>query len=362
MELSRLCLAWQVLMPGQARRFWDCVPLAGDWQELLQAGEERLMALKLFSARQARDWSSLLSGELLEEKVRQWQRQKIFFIDFNHPLFPDLLRNISDPPLGLFFSGDASLLGQPAVAVVGSRRATAYGLYMAEKLGRELARVGITVVSGLARGIDTAAHQGALAGGGKTIAVLGCGLDVVYPRENQKLYAAIAERGVLVSEFPPGTPPQPWHFPVRNRIISGLCRAVVVVEAGEKSGAMITAYLALEQGREVMAVPGQATSKMSRGPHRLLRQGARLVEDAGDILEELGLTRLFAGGEDGHGVTLEPAEEALLALISWEPVPLDILAIKSGLPVSRVLTILSFLELKGLVRQLPGQRFCLRQI
>lgn len=362
MELSRLCLAWQLLMAGQARRFWDCVPLAGDWPELLRAGEEKLVALKLMSARQAREWSGLLSGGLLEEKVHRWQQQKIFFIDYSHRQFPELLRNIADPPLGLFYSGDAGLLGQQAVAVVGSRRATAYGLYMAEKLGRELARAGITVVSGLARGIDTAAHRGALAGGGRTVAVLGCGLDVVYPRENQKLFADIAGCGALVSEFPPGTPPQPWHFPVRNRIISGLCRAVVVVEAGEKSGAMITAYLALEQGRDVMAVPGQATSKMSRGPHRLLRQGARLVEDAGDILEELGLTRLFTDAVGASGVSLEPAEEALLALISWEPVDVDTLSVKSGLPVSQVLTILSFLELKGLVRQLPGHRFCLRQI
>jgi len=246
-----------------------------------------------------------------------------------------------------------------AVAVVGSRKPSPYGLLVAEKLAKDLAALGITVVSGMARGIDTAGHKGALAGGGRTVAVLGCGPDVVYPRENKKLVDRIVENGAVISEYPLGTLPEPWHFPARNRIISGLSLGTVVVEAAEKSGALITADFALEQGRDVMAVPGNVVSPLSRGPHRLIRQGARLVEGAGDIIDEMGLERLFPVPEESSGgkYKMSAEEEALYRLLSLDPVPLDELIDRTGLPPQKVMAALMYLEIKGLTRQMPGKLY-----
>ena len=205
--------------------------------------------------------------------------------------YPQLLAEISDPPACIWTRGDRALLSATAVAVIGARAASPEGLIAAGEIAFDLARAGIVVVSGLARGIDAAAHRGALDAGGKTIAVLGTGIDRVYPAENDRLHEQIAASGLLVTEFPPGTPPQDWHFPRRNRIISGLSRAVVVVEAREKSGSLITARLAADQGRDVMAVPGTFVGGRNRGANALLRDGAKLVESAVDILQELGLDR-----------------------------------------------------------------------
>jgi DNA processing protein len=295
----------------------------------------------------------------LREELARLQEQDIKYVTIEDGEYPRLLRNIFDPPPALFVRGSLSRLGEQAVAVVGSRRPTPYGLAVAEKLGEELARAGLAVVSGMARGIDSAAHRGALAAGGMTVAVLGCGVDVVYPRENRRLMEEIIRSGAVVSEFPPGSPPEAWHFPVRNRIISGLSRATVVVEAAEKSGALITADLALEQGREVMAVPGPVTSPQSRGPNQLIKQGARLVEGAEDILEELGMTCLFSAGERQSPALprLTADEEAVYGTLSTEPLPVDVVVEKTGLAVQQVLSALMFLEVKGLVRQFPGRLY-----
>ncbi|NDY41860.1 DNA-protecting protein DprA [Dissulfurirhabdus thermomarina] len=274
------------------------------------------------------------------------------------PGFPDCLRQIPDPPCLLYGRGSAAVLGARAVAVVGSREATSYGRKVAGALGRDLAAAGLTVVSGFARGIDTAAHTGALAGGGPTVAVLGCGVDVCYPRGNAELLERVVAGGAVISEYPPGTPPDARNFPPRNRIISGLARAVVVVEASRRSGSLITAACALEQGREVLAVPGSVFSYKSGGAHWLIKQGARLVEGAADVLEELGIA---ASGptreEDREPPALEGPERRLFEALEPYPLHLDDLAGRSGLPVAQASGLLLQLALKDLVQVLPGQRY-----
>ena len=221
--------------------------------------------------------------------LEQAQASGLGVITYADAEFPASLREIPHAPVVLWVAGRVSALSPPVVAVVGSRAASSGGMEVAERLGHDLAAAGVTVVSGLARGCDAAAHRGALAAGGLTIAVLGCGADVVYPAEHRGLYQRIRDTGAIVSELAPGSPPLPAHFPQRNRIISGLARGVVVVEASDKSGSLITAACALEQGRDVMAVPGSILGSRHRGCHALLRDGARLVETAADVLEELGI-------------------------------------------------------------------------
>ena len=218
------------------------------------------------------------------EEIDKLDRLGITLIPLEEASYPELLRHISDPPPFLYVRGSLSSGEVRSVALVGSRRASAYGRRISRKIARDLARMGGCVVSGMARGIDTEAHKGALDGGGKTVAVLGCGVDVLYPPENGDLYRAILETGAIVSEFPPGTQPKPAHFPVRNRVISGLSRAVVVLEGTDRSGSLITAGFALDQGREVFALPGPVDSTRSAGPHRLIRDGAALIRSAADIM------------------------------------------------------------------------------
>lgn len=273
-----------------------------------------------------------------------------------HPDYPALLAEIFDPPPLLHVLGSAPGHG-PCVAVVGSRRPTRYGLDVAERLGAELATLGVTIVSGMARGIDAAAHRGALAVGGRTVAVLGCGVDVCYPRSNRDLYHAIIESGCVVSELTQGTPPLPHHFPSRNRIIAGMSNAVVIVEGRPNGGAMITARLALEAGREVFAIPGAVHSPQSEGPHQLIREGARLVTSATDILEDLGLAILSS--PDGGHIELTADESRLIAHIEAEPELIDRLAHLAHMPVSTTSAILSGLEMKGLVVRTAGARFAL---
>jgi len=288
-------------------------------------------------------------------------------IDLGDERYPELLRAIHDPPAVLYCDGLPEPSDRQAVAIVGSRLATPYGLRVTEELARALSRQGFTIVSGFARGIDAAAHCAALAAGGRTIAVLGCGLDVDYPPGHAPLRAEIAGSGAVLTEFDPGTPPRATNFPRRNRIISGLALGVVVVEAAEDSGSLITARLALEQGREVFAVPGPIDVPTSRGTHGLIKQGAKLVETVDDIVEELlpQLDRplqtlktepIAALSEHGE---LSPSERTVLHLMSREPLHLDDLTERSRLTTPTVAGILLGLELKALVKQLPGQRYCL---
>ena len=281
--------------------------------------------------------------------------------------YPELLRAIYDPPAVLYCDGSVEPGDRQAVAIVGSRQATPYGLRITETLAGELSALGFTILSGFARGIDAAAHRAALAAGGRTIAVLGCGLDVDYPPGHASLHAEIAGSGAVLTEFAPGTPPRATNFPRRNRIISGLALGVVVVEAADDSGSLITARLALEQGREVFAVPGPIDVPTSRGPHGLLKQGAKLVETVDDIVEEL-LPQLDRPLQTlktepiaalPEHVELSPSERTVLEVMSREPLHLDDLTERSRLTTPAVAAILLGLELKALVKQLPGQRYCL---
>lgn len=278
-------------------------------------------------------------------------------IAMRDPSFPGLLRAIPDPPPALFVRGH--LDEAPAVALVGSRRSTPYGRAAAERLAYDLALAGVTVVSGLARGIDGAAHRAALDGGGRTVAVLGCGADVVYPREHRHLADDVIAHGALVSEFPPGTPPRPGHFPRRNRMISGLALGVVLVEGAADSGALVTVDYALEQGRDVFAVPGSIFSPKSRAPHQLLRQGARVVESVADIQEELGLMCAPARGEtasaDPERSDRDPGEARVLEVLEGGPASLDELVDATALSAAEVVALATVLELQGLIQTLPGQ-------
>jgi DNA processing protein len=289
-------------------------------------------------------------------------------IELSDACYPARLGAIVDPPRRLYCDGSLDPLDSQSIAIVGSRQATAYGLTVARSLAQELSALGMTIVSGLARGIDGAAHEGALRAGGRTIAVLGCGIDVLYPQEHDRLRGQIVESGAVLSELPLGTPPLPSHFPRRNRIISGLSLGVVIVEAAEDSGSLITARLALEQGREVFAVPGPITSRMSKGAHYLLKQGAKLTETVDDIIEEL-LPQLEGRMEVAGTRTrrsfrpeppdLTPEERTVYSLVSGAPVTIDELTERATLQSSAVARALLALELKDVVRQLPGQRYCL---
>ena len=278
-------------------------------------------------------------------------------VDILSKRYPRLLMEIPDPPPYFYLLGE--LQGsETAVAVVGSRRASQYGLCTATRLARDLAAQGVTVVSGMARGIDTAAHWGAVKAGGRSIAVLGCGIDVVYPPENGALHRALAQAGALISEFPMGAAPLSENFPRRNRIISALSKGVLVVEAGEASGSLITARYALEQGREVFAVPGNVTCSGSRGVNGLIKEGAKLVERVEDILEELSIEpRATIPLPQPPCFALTPQEAELYALLCQGPLQIDDIIVQSALTAGEVSATLLRLELKGAIVQLPGKHF-----
>ncbi len=277
--------------------------------------------------------------------------------------YPANLAQIYDPPIILYVKGCFIPEDKAAIGIVGSRRSTSYGIQTAMRFSSDLAEKGITIVSGLALGIDKAAHEGALRAKGRTVAVLGCGVDVIYPKENRKVYEAICEHGAVISEFPPGIEPRPFHFPKRNRVIAGLALGILVVEAGEKSGSLITARLGMDEGREIYAVPGRIDSPSSAGTHRLIQSGARLVTSPADILEDLYpvlKSAVSAEKSTAHKIQPEdvPDEEAeILSLIGGDSLSPEHLAEKSGLDVLRVLQILTQLELKGWVRREWGGMF-----
>lgn len=268
--------------------------------------------------------------------------------------YPRALLEIADPPSVLYVRGNIDLLHRRGLAVVGSRNATPQGVQTAENFSRALAAQGLTIISGLALGIDAAAHRGALAAGGKTIAVIGTGADRIYPARNRDLALAIAEHGAIVSEFPLGTPAIASNFPRRNRIISGLSRGVLVVEAAPESGSLITARLAAEQGREVFAIPGSIHSPVARGCHRLIKQGAKLVETAQDVLEEFGN---YPEPADVPAALSAESENAVLSALGHDPCTLDDLVERTGLTADRLLTELLTLELAGSIATLPGNRY-----
>jgi DNA processing protein len=304
-----------------------------------------------------------------EKELAEIRKNGCTLLSWDEPAYPQRLREIYDPPPLLYVRGNPELLDRFAIAIVGSRRPTPYGVQMSERLARDLAERGLVIVSGLARGIDSCAHKGALAAArGATVGVLGSGIDVVYPKENKKLFAQMEERGVIISEFPLGSFPAPQNFPIRNRVIAGMALGVVVVEGAQYSGSLITARLAMEFGREVFGVPGNVTQPASFGPNVLIKQGAKLVTGWEDIIEELPTeirAQLFpieAASQQERATLFEKSlsetERTLFSLLSTDQaVHVDELVEQSGLNSSEVLASLFELEMKGSVRQLPGKQF-----
>lgn len=348
-----------------------------------------------------RDASPLLDKDLTEPEqiLRVCYDKGISILTMQDAAYPERLRNIDDPPVALFYKGTLPDLNGPAIAVVGTRRASLYGMLHARRMGYVLSRCGCMVVSGLARGIDTSAMLGALTGGAPVIGVLGCGVDVVYPAENRSLYEDVAARGCLLSEYPPGTVPRPEHFPVRNRIISGLSLGVLVVEAPEKSGALITAARALDQGRDVFAVPANVDVASCSGNLKLLREGAIMVRDAWDVLQEYehlypdSLNRRDCSDlrvQDLHGLsqtpeppeekkdidsskpkayidikekleTLSQDEQLLVKLLAEGPKHIDAIVDETALSAGRVLASMTLLEVKGIVQRQSAKWFSLAE-
>ncbi len=329
-----------------------------------EASVEDLAALPGFSEAAPRIVAQRNEGAI-DRELQRAEELKARIVTLLDPEYPPLLREIDDPPPVLYMKGEGEIDSQKALAIVGTRRASGYGKAVAHKLAAELARFGLPVVSGLALGIDTAAHHGALDGGGTTVAVLGAGLGHIYPAENKGLAQRIEkEGGLILSEFPVSTPPARWTFPQRNRIISGLVRGVVVVEAPERSGALITARLALEQGREVFAVPGQVTSSASRGTNRLIQDGARLVMDVEDILSEFADLATLIHPPPAQGAAqeshLSPTEQRVYDLIGLEPTHIDDIIAKGKISPTEAAHILLTLQLKNLIQEVEGRRYIRR--
>jgi DNA processing protein len=318
--------------------------------ELRAAGLDRRALQSLLSEREKLD---------LDAEVARLEKAGVKVVTWQSPEYPERLRNIYHPPPVLYLRGSLKPVDEWSVAVVGTRRATVYGKEAARNIARELARAGVTVVSGMARGIDATAHTAALDAGGRTIAVLGSGVDVVYPAENRRLMGRAIEQGAVLSEYTLGTPPEASNFPPRNRIISGLAQGVVIVEAAERSGALITADYAVEQGRDVFAVPGNMFNRNSVGCNRLIQQGAKLVLSVDDILEELNLTMVAQQLELQAVVPENETESQVLSLLSGDPLHVDEIVRQTTLPVSEVSSTLALMELKGMVRQVGGMNYVL---
>jgi DNA processing protein len=324
-----------------------------DLQELISLGIEEEKA------------QALTSPRLLDQasrEIERLERKDYSVLTFEDRNYPEYLRETFDPPYVLYCAGRIEMLKGPAVSIVGSRKPSAYGRAVAERIARDLASRGLVIVSGLARGVDSIAHWGALEGG-KTVAVLGSGLETVYPRENRGLFHKVIEKGAVVSEFPAESPPLGFHFPIRNRIISGLSLALIVVEATKKSGSLITARLALEQNREVMAVPGNITSDLSRGTNWLIQTGAKLVESWEDVAEELPAPlqeKLLSQKEEeseAHS-SISPQEKKVFETLKPDSLThVDQLVEETDYSVSETLSFLLSLELKGLIFQRPGKYF-----
>lgn len=343
---------------------------------VLRASAGELQGAGLSPA-QARNVASGCSYEDAVDQQNKMAAAGAELISIQDPRYPPQLREIYEPPLLLFAMGRKELLASPSIAVVGTRRPTPYGIAATERLSADLAKAGLAIISGMARGIDTAAHKAALHESGDTIAVFGCGVDVLYPSENRKLRDEIAKRGLLLSEFPMGTPAYPQHFPIRNRIVSGMSLGVLIVEGAQHSGSAITAKLAMDQGRDVFAVPGNITSKWSWGPNLLIKQGAKLVQEWSDVTNELPVAvrrslvdrakqrALIDSGEaiPGAGEPLPEPQKALaqklLNLLKVD-VPQQLEALVEtleGVSSSELIGSLFDLEMSGLVRQLPGRNF-----
>ena len=353
-------LAWNKIPDIGPRRFYKLLEYFGSVESAWQAKSGEISRVL--------NLSNKISTRLFEEKNNINPEQeldliykyKVNVLTIENVLYPENLKTIHYPPPVLYFKGTILEVDKNSISIVGSRKATYYGKMVAEKLSKDLALAGLTIISGMARGIDAAAHKGALSVNGRTIAVLGCGIDHIYPPENRRLAQEIQESGAVISEFPFSTLPERQNFPRRNRIISGLSLGTVVVEAAEKSGALITADFALDQGREVFAIPGNINSPLSDGSHNLIKQGAKLVNNYQDILEEIHIALPQKTAEKemvAKDISLTAEEKIIYRLITKEPTQIDEIIEVSKLSAGKVSEILLTLELKDLIKEIEGKRF-----
>jgi DNA processing protein len=365
-SLSWLALA---LTPGLASRLSArLLREFGSPEEVFRAPLGRLEACRL-PAPVAQAVYKKQSFKRAEKELALTRRiDRCRLVNWTEPEYPQNLLQIYDPPVMLYVRGNPEALNLPSISIVGTRRPTLYGTQMAERLGRELAARGLVLVSGMARGIDAIGHQGAMAANGRAVGVLGTGVDVCYPKENRKLYEKVLERGAIVSEFPLGTHPAPENFPIRNRIVAGMPLGVVVVEGAQYSGSLITARLAMEFGREVFGVPGNVTQPVSFAPNQLIKQGAKLITNGADVIEELPtpVRAVLVQAEQPEAeqrnllaaASLNSSEKKIYELLSTdEPKHIDEIVESSGLNSSEVLATLFDLEMKGIIRQTPGKQF-----
>ncbi|MBR5967283.1 MAG: DNA-processing protein DprA [Lachnospiraceae bacterium] len=337
----------------------------GGVKEVFGASEGELFSAGVLSSHSLEQMIVRRRGYDPHEEYERLKKRGIGFVSREHPLYPERLRQIAGGPIGLFYKGNLPESGRPAVAVIGSRGCTPYGRELGIRFSEELAKLGIDIISGMAAGIDGHAHRGALAGRGKTYAVLGCGVDICYPAANRDIYERIPENGGLISEYAPGTQALPAHFPLRNRIISGLADGILVVEAREKSGTGITVEMGLEQGKDIYAIPGRIGDKLSDGCNKLIRQGARLVTSPEDIVAEMAHSYGYLVDREGpqkssyrkkiKGLTSDQA--MVLKLLDLQPKSTSELSFRTGLDFSQIMSILTMLELRGLARSTGDGRF-----
>lgn len=354
---------WLASIPGiGCRKIQSLLSVFGSPEEVFKAERN---ALEQISLLRAKDMDRLIASRDQERIKRQWEslgRKDILFTCVTHPDYPTKLRHIADPPYALYYKGSLPAGHIPAIAVVGARNASHAGMETAKQIGRELAENGIAVVSGLARGIDITAQKGVLTvAGGRTYGVLGCGIDRCYPDNHIESYMLMQENGGVISEFCPGMPPYPGNFPMRNRIISGLADGILVIEAGEKSGSLITAELGLEQGKDVFVVPGGIYDPSYKGSNRLIKNGAFLVTQTRDILDGLGifLDEDASARKKKCEVMLETSEKIVYSYLGLEPIHISELVRMSGLPVQRIMQLVLSLEMKGVIRQIGNQYYAI---
>lgn len=329
-------------------------------EAIFNAPYKELCSIDIINKKRAKNIKEYSGWKEIDSQLEKLDIKGIKIVTFNDKDYPETLRNIDDAPVVLYIKGKMQMEDKFAIAVVGSRKYSFYGRFTAEKLSSELSSMGFTIVSGMARGIDTLAHAAAIKSGGRSIAVLGSGIDVPYPPENKGLMEKISDSGYVMSEFRPGTQPDRENFPRRNRLISGLSLGVLVVEAASDSGSLITASCAAEQGKEVFAVPGNINSVNSAGTNELIKNGAKLVQNVGDIIEELApVLKGFIKTKEKVRVELSDEERRLCDIMTAEPRHVDMLSRESGMPVSKMLGILLGLELKGVAKQTEGKKFFL---
>jgi DNA processing protein len=349
------------LGPITIKKLWEYF---GSVEKIWLAPKEDIYQIEGLNKKAVKSFLDNRSKIDLEEEINNVSRQEITVLTLDDEEYPELLKNIYDPPPVLYVKGKTFTPKEKTIAIVGTRRASHYGKETAHKLAMELSSLGFTIVSGMALGIDTMAHRGALDAKGKTAAVLGCGVDTVYPPSNKGLAKEIETSGSIVSEFPLGTGTEKGNFPRRNRIISGLSLGTIVVEGHYDSGAMITAKQALDQGREVFAVPGNIGLDQSKGPHWLIKQGAKLVETVEDVLDELNIVIPEHGTQNTELRARDYSncsddEKKIVSVLSQEPKYIDNISSEAGLPIQQVSSLLMMLEVKKMVRQLPGKMFVL---